>query len=176
MLAAQFNERTPDKKLSAVCGLFCPSCTVFIASKYDRARLQKLAERFNVTVEEMECHGCRSDKRGLYCNTRCKMSKCAAERGIEFCGECSDNPCTELKAFQSQMPHRIELWTSQKRLKAIGFEKWYSEMIEQYACLNCGTINSAYDMACRNCATTPSCYYASMHEKEVSKFRDKMGP
>jgi hypothetical protein len=176
MIAAQNKDRTPDKKLSAVCGLFCPSCTVYIASMYDRARLQKLASRFSVTVEEMECHGCRSDKRGLYCNKRCKMSKCAAEKGIEFCGECKDYPCTELKEFQSQMPHRNGLWASQRRIKESGLAKWYSEMLEQYSCLNCGTINSAYDMACRNCATTPSCYYASVYEKEVIKHRDKMGP
>jgi len=176
MTSPQPDVRTPDKKLAAVCGLFCPSCTIYIASMYDHARLQSLAERFGVTAEQMECHGCRSDKRGVYCNTRCKMTKCATEKGIEFCGECPEYPCAELKAFQAQMPHRIELWASQERIKVGGFEKWYSEMIEQYSCLNCGTINSAYDLACRHCATTPSCYYASVHEKEVSTFRAKMGP
>jgi hypothetical protein len=174
------SERTgygiPDIKLSAVCGLFCPACTVFIGSMEEPNRLKALSERFGAEVETMECHGCRSDKRGLYCNKACKMTKCAAEKGVDFCGQCSEYPCTELKAFQSQMPHRIELWESQERIKAVGFEKWYMEMIEQYSCPDCHTINSAYDRACRNCGTAPSSNYVKMHENEVSKFRGRMGP
>lgn len=71
----------PDKKLAAVCGLFCPSCTIYIASKEDPERLAKLAERLHKTVEETRCDGCRSEKRTSYCHT-CGMVKCAAEKGI----------------------------------------------------------------------------------------------
>lgn len=166
----------PDKKLSAVCGLFCPSCTVYIGSIEEPTRLRALAQRFGVTSEDMRCTGCRSEKRGLYCNKMCKMTGCASERAVDFCGQCPDFPCADLKAFQSQMPHRAELWDSQARIKAVGYEKWYSEMVEQYSCPNCGTINSAYDQVCRKCGTSPSCNYVKLHEEEVAPFRGKMGP
>jgi hypothetical protein len=166
----------PDMKLAAVCGLFCPACTVFIGSTEDPARLKLLSERFGSNVEDMECHGCRSDKRGLYCNKACKMTKCASEKGVAFCGQCPDYPCAELKSFQSQMPHRIELWESQARIKAVGYETWYAEMIEQYSCPKCRTINSAYDLKCRKCGTTPSCNYVRIHENDTAKHRAKMGP
>ena len=64
---------SPDMKLAAVCGLFCPSCSVFIGSTEEPTRLQALSQRFGSQTEDMECHGCRSDKRGLYCNKACKI-------------------------------------------------------------------------------------------------------
>ncbi len=34
------------------------------------------------------------------------MFSCAAERDIDFCIECMDYPCSDLKQFQGEMPHR----------------------------------------------------------------------
>ena len=75
---------TPEKKLAAVCGLFCPACTIYIGSMEEPARLRPMSDRFGASVEDMECHGCRSEKRGLYCNKACKMTKCASEKGVDF--------------------------------------------------------------------------------------------
>ena len=77
-----------DKKLAAVCGLYCEACTLFIATKEDPARLKGLAARFQLSEEAIKCYGCRSAKRGPYCE-KCKMFACAAERGIDFCIECA---------------------------------------------------------------------------------------
>jgi hypothetical protein len=74
------------------------------------------------------------------------MAKCAAAKGVDFCGECAKYPCGDLRAFQAEMPHRIELWKSQARIKEAGYEKWYAEMIEHYSCQKCGTLNSTYDL------------------------------
>jgi ribosomal protein L40E len=164
---ADNNVRTPDKRLAAVCGLFCPACRAFIATREDPVGLAKMAERWKRPLEEMQCNGCRSDKRCFYCETKCTMAKCAAARGVEFCGECADYPCKELKAFQAEMPHRIELWNSQARIKEAGYETWYEEMLEHYSCQRCGTINSAYAMECRKCGTTPSCAYVSLHKDKI---------
>lgn len=167
---------TPDKRLAAVCGLFCPACSVYIASTQDPARLKVLAERFGVSEGEMECHGCRSEKRGLYCNNFCKMAGCARQKGVDFCGQCPEYPCAELKTFQGRMPHRIELWDSHERIKAAGWETWYREMVEHYSCRECAAINSAYDARCRGCGAVPSCAYMSLHEKDVAAHRGRMGP
>lgn len=158
---------SPDKKLSAVCGLFCPACSLFIGSMEDPARLQAIADRFGVPAEQLECNGCRSDKRGLYCKDYCKMAGCAAERGFSFCGECPEYPCEELKAFQAQMPHRSELWESQKRILEVGHEQWYAEMTKHYSCPECHTLNSPYDLSCWRCGMTPSCNFVSLHKDEI---------
>ena len=166
----------PNKQLAAACGLFCPACSIYIASTEDHVRLSALSERFGVPEGDMECHGCRSEKRGLYCNKYCKMTGCAREKGVDFCGQCPQYPCSDLKTFQSQMPHRIELWQDQARIKAAGWETWYAEMVEHYSCHECGTINSAYDSKCRICGATPSCNYVKLYEKQVGTHRSRMGP
>jgi len=74
------------------------------------------------------------------------------------------------------MPHRIELWKSQERIKEAGYEKWYMEMIEHYSCSECGTLNSPYDMACRKCGVTPSCKYVSLHKDEIIQQMYKIKP
>ncbi len=170
----QSNSSIPDKKGAAVCGLFCPACSAFIGSTEEPARLQTIANNFQVPVEKVECKGCRSDKRGLYCENYCKMTRCAAEKGIDFCYQCQEYPCSDIKTFQALMPHRIELWQSQDRIKEVGWERWYAEMVEHYSCPDCGTINSAYDMACRKCGRTPANRYVELHKDEIVEKAGKM--
>ena len=165
---------SPDKARCAVCGLFCTSCTFFIASTEDRARLEALAKRLNLTPEQVECRGCRSDKLGIYCEKVCNFKKCAEKKGIEFCGQCNDYPCVELKDFQSKMPHRLQLWESLEMIKKEGWEKWYMEMVKRFSCPECGTINSAYDMVCRKCGHAPSCKYVECNKSEIEQLGKKL--
>jgi uncharacterized protein with PIN domain len=162
-----------DKKLAAVCGLFCRSCTIYIGSTEDPERLKPIAERSGKKPEEIRCQGCRADVRFIYCQS-CKLDKCAAEKGIDFCGSCESYPCEDLKAFQAAMPHRIELWDSQQRIREAGPEQWYAEMIEKYSCPNCGAINSTYDFKCRKCGESPSCAYVAEHAEEIRKAFKKL--
>jgi hypothetical protein len=112
-----------DKTHAAVCGLYCPACSVFIATQEDPARLKFLADMGGITPEEMRCNGCRSDKRIPYCDN-CKLYPCAQEKGIDFCGECDEYPCDDLKEFQSLAPHRFELWEAHDEIVKIGYAKW----------------------------------------------------
>ena len=157
-----------DKKLAAVCGLYCEACILFIATTEDPARLKALAERFQLSEEVMKCYGCRADKRGPYCQT-CKMFACSAERGIDFCSECEEYPCNDLKQFQSERPHRIELWDDLERIRDIGYKNWLQEIKENYTCPQCRSINSAYDLKCRKCGHEPSCEYVSKHKQEIEQ-------
>ncbi|MDD4238233.1 MAG: DUF3795 domain-containing protein [Desulfotomaculaceae bacterium] len=162
-----FETVKPDKRLAAVCGLFCPACGLYIGTKEDPEKLKGIAERTQQPLEKVTCYGCRSDKRSFYCEHLCTMYKCAAEKGIDFCGACNEYPCESLKEFQAAMPHRIELWQAQERIKEAGYEQWYMEMLEHYSCPTCGTINSAYDMACWKCGATPGNAYVSKHKDEI---------
>ena len=165
---------TIDKKLAAVCGLFCPACTVYIGTMEEPARLEVLARRMKHTAEELQCHGCRSENRCFFCNSICTMSKCAADKGVDSCGQCKEYPCADLRSFQAAMPHRIELWKSQERIRTAGYETWLAEMVEHYSCPKCGTINSAYDLKCRKCSEDPSCAYVRLHKNEIMQHLAKM--
>jgi len=155
------------KKSSAVCGLFCPSCTLFIGTNEEPDRLEAIAKSLKQPVEVCKCEGCRSGKRSYYCENLCCMVTCAAEKGVEFCGECNEYPCEKLRKFQAELPHRIELWESQERIATVGYSQWFDEMLEHYSCPNCQTINSAYDLACRVCGRVPSCRYVELHGDAV---------
>jgi len=161
-----------DKTHAAVCGLYCPACTVFVASQEDPARLTFLADMSGITPEEMRCNGCRSDKRIPYCDN-CKLYPCAQEKGIDFCGECDEYPCDDLKEFQSLAPHRLELWEAHEEIVKDGYEKWMEKMKDHYSCPQCETINSAYDFKCRSCNNEPSNKYNERHGKKVMEFLAK---
>jgi len=163
-----------DRSKAAVCGLFCPSCTLYIGTQEDPQRLDLLSGIFKLPVAELRCGGCRSGLRSFYCRDMCFMYKCAQEKGIEFCGSCESYPCRELKDFQCAMPHRIELWESLDRISEIGPQKWYAEMLEHYGCPACGTINSAYDLRCRRCGNDPGSAYVAEHKDEIIRQLGKM--
>ena len=158
----------PDKTLAAVCGLFCEACTLFIATQEDPVRLKGLATRYQLSEESIKCYGCRSAKRGPYCE-KCKMFSCAAERKIDFCIECEDYPCSDLKHFQSERPHRIELWNDLVQIKTMGYKHWLNNIRTNYTCPQCRTINSAYDLKCRKCGREPSCDYVAKHKPAIEQ-------
>jgi len=152
----------PDKKMAAVCGLYCPSCSLYIATREDPARLEALSRKLGHSPEEMICHGCGSDRRGIHCRD-CRFLSCTAEKGIDFCEDCPEFPCEELKVFQTRAPHRAELWESFRQRKVLGWEAWSERMEKDYACPGCGTLNSAYDPVCRKCGGIPASGYGSRH-------------
>ena len=155
------------KELSAVCGLFCPSCIIYIAQRESPEKRKQIAENFKIPPEMLKCDGCRAETRFYYCEHNCKMVPCAQEKGVDFCGECDEYPCEIIKTFQAEMPHRLELWAAQDRIKEVGFETWFDEMLEHYSCPECNTINTAYHPACRECGNTPSCDYIRQHKEEI---------
>ncbi len=94
----------PDKRLSAVCGLYCPACSLFIGTHEDPERLASKAEQLGHSIDELKCEGCRSDKLCFFCKTLCVMKPCAADKGVDFCGECDEYPCNGIKEFQVARP------------------------------------------------------------------------
>lgn len=163
----------PDKDLAAICGLFCVACDNFIDTVENQEKLAKKAEKNGRSLEDCLCRGCRSDTLNYFCRENCYMKACAEKKKVDFCGECDEFPCAELKEFQAARPHRIELWKNHERIVEAGFETWHSEMLEHYSCPQCGTINSAYDLRCRECGAEPSCEYAKKHHNEIVKFLEQ---
>jgi hypothetical protein len=158
-----------SKKEAAICGLFCPACSIYIGTTEDPKRLEQMSKMFNTPIEEMKCYGCRSDIRISYCDN-CSLEKCAIEKGIDFCGQCPDYPCSDIKEFQAAGAHRFDLWDAQEKIKKEGYEKWMEEMIEHYSCPKCNSINSAYDPKCRSCGNVPSNQYVAEHGQEIIDF------
>lgn len=158
------NHTHPVRNLSAACGLYCGSCGIYLATQEnDTEKLLRYALVLNQSLNETFCDGCRAERKSAHCSCMCSFIKCTFEKGIEFCGFCQEFPCTELKNFQSRMPHRVEILESQNRLKETGMEQWIIEMKENYSCPQCKTVNTAYDERCRKCGSTPSSRFTTRH-------------
>ncbi|MCK9330844.1 MAG: DUF3795 domain-containing protein [Candidatus Cloacimonetes bacterium] len=149
------NQKNPLPEQAAICGLFCNACSLYIGSTEDEIRLKMIAKRFNESVENVRCLGCRSEKPGFHCK-KCHFKTCATEKGIDFCSQCESYPCETLKAFQEKAPHRLELWEDLEATKKMSIEDWSDRMTKKYECPECHTINSSYDLNCRKCGHKPS--------------------
>lgn len=163
--------RQPNDSLvvCAICGLLCSACAVYLASADDPEWLARLARHNHVSLEEERCLGCRSSDISYHCEM-CHFAECAKERGLLFCIECPDFPCSELAAWRSRMPHRIETVAALQRIRDVGWDAWHQEAIRDFTCPTCGTINSAYNVACRMCGAEPSCTFVERHRGTIDGF------
>lgn len=150
-----------EKQTAAVCGLLCKSCVIYIATKEkNTALLNRIAGSLQLTKEQVQCQGCRSNVLSGHCQV-CHFRACSINKEIEFCSECNEYPCPQLKEFQTKMPHRVELFKSLDRIKEAGWEKWYAEIVSRHSCTKCNTLNSWYEFACRSCGNKPpNCFIA----------------
>ncbi len=73
---------TADSNLVACCGLYCGACPAYLNEK---------------------CEGCQQSKRNGWCGVK----KCAQEKGISTCAQCSQYPnpmdCKKFNNFISRM-------------------------------------------------------------------------
>jgi len=78
--------------------------------------------------------------------------KCARERNIEFCCECSDYPCEVLVAFNNDnYAHHSTALPNLNRILEKGLEVWLEEQRARWSCENCGNIFTWYDKKCGSC-------------------------
>lgn len=150
----------------AYCGLWCDACSVYVASQYNQDRLQVIADKMKVSVEEMHCNGCKADTISMHCRN-CNIKACCLEKGFQSCAECKDVPCDILKEFQPKMPHRAELFKSLDNLEQHGKQEWFAKMQADFGCPQCGTANSPYYIKCRVCGNMPASRFVADHMSEL---------
>lgn len=161
-----------NMELVAHCGLFCGSCSVYIASQGDDSALDWIAARFNTTREEMRCNGCRSERLSQQCRD-CDFRTCVHEKKIENCEDCSSFPCDNLRDFQTKMPHRIELFASARYRKENGLSMWFDKMYEDYSCTACKAVNSPYYITCKKCGHAPGNNFIERNLEKIKSYFEK---
>jgi len=83
----------------------------------------------------------------------CNLKKCAREKGVEFCYECSQYPCRDIENFKNEKdcPYHIEIYDYMSIIKKKGKENCLIRMKEQWSCPSCKTETSWWDLNCNNC-------------------------
>lgn len=101
----------------AYCGLDCEKCDAFIATKNNdnvlREKTAKLWAKLNnapILPEHINCDGCKVEGvKTFYCENLCAIRKCAIEKDINTCGDCSDmEQCSVLKAVTTHNSSALE--------------------------------------------------------------------
>ncbi|HUW66367.1 MAG TPA: DUF3795 domain-containing protein [Spirochaetia bacterium] len=119
---------TSDKILAAPCGIFCGECKVYKAK--DNPQLQQALIARGMKKESVPCPGCRS-VRGVCpaIDTICDTYTCAEKKGVEFCYQCTDFPCSRLSPAVDKadiLPHNLKIYNL-CFISAKGLNKWLEE-------------------------------------------------
>jgi hypothetical protein len=118
--------------LAAPCGIHCGMCPLNRALSDEKLR-DALAQRMNVPAEKATCKGCRVVVG--HCpviGEQCATYICSQEKGVEFCCDCSEFPCTKLMPCSDRadvLPHNIKIYSLILR-KNRGDEIW-NRLIDQ---------------------------------------------
>lgn len=151
----------------AYCGLNCGACRTLIANEEkDERWLVNAAEKRNRKLEEMRCHGCKTDVTAVFC-TNCGMRMCAREKGLASCSECSDYPCKKIESFRNDdASHHSAIMKNLDRIREVGKQKWLVEQKERWSCDQCGTRFSWYSEKCSECGA--ELYNAVAEEEDLA--------
>lgn len=141
----------------AYCGLYCGSCTVFMAVK--NKTINKLAEEWQKDADDIICYGCKSQKVAEFCRT-CALKTCAAAKGVEFCIECDDFPCQPLEDFKNsgRYPYHREVNDYLKNIKEHGVQQWLKDMKKRWSCSQCGREHDWFTLECPGCGNKLDAY------------------
>jgi hypothetical protein len=146
-----------EYRCDAYCGLYCGSCTAFLATKENKVK--ELAAQWQREEDDVICHGCKSGKVANYCRT-CGLKECARKKGLEFCYQCEEYPCTQLDGFRSnpQYPYHIEVYDYLQTIKQYGVKHWLKLMKTRWSCPACGKEHHWFTPACPECGSKLNTY------------------
>ncbi len=81
------------------CGYRCHLCPARSEDPKVRQKLvdgwRKLFGHESYTAESVKCSGCKGS--GSIADKTCKARPCAKAKGVEFCADCGDFPCANLR-------------------------------------------------------------------------------
>jgi len=95
------------KQLIACCGIDCENCDARIATvNNDNALKEKTAQKWRVmykapdiTLESINCMGCRTDGAKVAHCGECEIRKCVNEKGFNTCGDCKELDICQIVGF-----------------------------------------------------------------------------
>ncbi|NIO37140.1 DUF3795 domain-containing protein [Candidatus Bathyarchaeota archaeon] len=135
--------KNSDKWVISVCGLNCAKCDIYEAGHGNEKARNEILEWFKkeqnqiLKPEDIRCDGCRGSPENHW-SSDCKMMLCAKKRGIQYCFQCRDFPCTLLKEFSSDgISHHKRTVENLKNVKEIGINVWIEEQKRKGKCVFC---------------------------------------
>lgn len=135
-------------ELIAPCGMNCGICVAF----------------FGYTLKgekrKHHCSGCRSRNSNSLSRARCafikeQCDKLAAEQ-IEYCFECADFPCANLKTLDTRYRNKygMSMIENLNYIKANGIKQFLKNERKRWKCPECGGTICVHNKTCYVCSQT----------------------
>lgn len=93
-----------EKRIIAFCGISCLDCPAYKATIANDNELRKSvaetwsSDEFPLAAKDVNCLGCVDLDNPVMCFVgKCKVRKCAAEKGVGTCASCGDYACEILQ-------------------------------------------------------------------------------
>lgn len=131
-----------DISLAAPCGIYCGTCSHYLAREKSRLAEKKLKHG---------CKGCRvQNKNCSWVKKNCTLLR---KNQVAFCYECSDYPCEKLEKLHLRhiANDHLNLFENLDRIKNIGAQLWLLEQQEHWKCPVCGGSFCVMDQSCYDC-------------------------
>lgn len=100
------------------------------------------------------CAGCLTNSMGKaeHCR-KCKIEDCVQSKGLNYCFECLEFPCKQIKYLEKSYNKRYQasLIKNSEFVQKYGLEKFMEQQKEEYTCSKCGGIISIHDKECSEC-------------------------
>jgi hypothetical protein len=119
-----------DKKaLTSPCGIDCFNCEIY-EENLSNEFAQALHGKYGWPLEEIACKGCRQqDGKHIHLPQGCATLDCVKARGVRFCSDCGDFPCSFLAPvadLAAIRPQNLKVYNL-CRIKKVGLERWIEE-------------------------------------------------
>jgi uncharacterized protein DUF3795 len=149
-----------EQNFLAHCGLYCGVCGVYFATRDNNDKFlerllvmyqEKIPGLEGISIEDLKCEGCLSDRVSLFCQT-CSVKSCTQEKGTSGCHECDEFPCDHIENFPMPVGKKVILRAVPYRRKH-GTEKWVLDEEARYVCPDCGNKIFRGAKRCNKCKT-----------------------
>lgn len=134
--------KTMKKELIAPCGMNCAVCSGYLALKHDVK---------SKGVKMPYCKGCRPrDKKCAFLKKRCEL---LLNNKVQFCIECTDFPCQNLKHIDERYRtfFQMSMIDNLQSIKKNGIAVFLKIQNKKWRCLNCNGIVCCHNGICFNC-------------------------
>ena len=112
----------------APCGVNCLNCKIHESNLTEEYKA-KAAEHLDVSPDKVRCRGCRPEQgKCKLLPSECATWLCTREKGVTYCFECDEFPCTLLapSAKGAHLLHNAKLYNL-CRMKFFGIDAWLEE-------------------------------------------------
>ncbi len=131
-----------NEELIAPCGMNCGICSGYLALANDVR---------NKGIRTNYCAGCRP--RGKNCAFIKKQCELLMNGQVQYCYECDDFPCRNLKHIDKRYKerYRMSMVENLEYIRENGMEAFLEKEEEKWRCPECGAVICCHNGICYSC-------------------------